>query len=82
MQLYLIKGKQNVETFCFRDYNFFIKIRCNSLYKNSSKETCGQYLLFSWKTALTAIMMLGISIVLFAGNSSSELDLIFIYFSS
>ena len=40
------------------------------------------YLLFSWKTALSTIVILWISIVLFRGNLLSELNLIFIYFSS
>ena len=39
-------------------------------------------MLFSKKIALTTIVMAGISIVLFTGNSSSELNLIFIYFLS
>ena len=34
------------------------------------------------KTDLTTVIMIGISIALFRGNSSSELNLIFIYFSS
>ena len=38
--------------------------------------------LFSWKTGLRTIIVGGISIVLFRGNLSSELNLIFIYFSS
>ena len=52
------------------------------IYTNEDRKTCGQHLLFSWKSALTTIIMLGISILLFGGNLSSELNLIFIYFSS
>ena len=43
-------------------------------------KTCVYYLLFSWKTALANIVMVGILIHLFRGNLSSELNLIFIYF--
>ena len=37
---------------------------------------------FHKKTALTAIIMLRTSIALFRGNSSSKVNLIFIYFSA
>ena len=53
-----------------------------SLYKHSSQKTCAKYLLFLRKLALLTIIMLGISTVLFRGNSSSELNLILINFSS
>ena len=51
-------------------------------YRHSSKKIVDDIYYFHEKTALTTIIMLGISIVLFGGNSSSELSWIFIYFSS
>ena len=39
------------------------------------------FVIFKENRSIAAIIMLGISIALFRGNSSSELDLIFIYFS-
>ena len=66
--------------FCFIFYQITVNTNSYNWYKHSSKKTCRYYLLFSRKTALTTNIMLGISIILFRGNSSSELNLIFIYF--
>ena len=52
------------------------------LYKHASKKTCGSYFLSSWKTGPATAVMLWSSSVFCKDESSSELNLIFIYFSS
>ena len=50
--------------FCFIFYQITVNTDSYNLYKHSSEKTC-PYLLFSRKVAVTTIIMLGISIVLF-----------------
>lgn len=53
-----------------------------NLFTHSCQKICKQYLLSSWKTDLTATVILHNFTIFYRGKSSSKLNLIFIYFSS